>query len=136
MQNRSAVDLKNDALIVTTVMAGAIVAMKIFEPFVGSASSDGSNSVAKAMLEQAKTWYETSLQDANVYAKNQHIAYATAYLHAARFSANDASLERMTGIDVHNLHVLIEQQQKTSSSDLMRTCPKIKTSSTRKKSWL
>lgn len=118
-------EFQKDAVRVTAAVAILSVLLKACEPILSS-TTDKEHAIAKSMLEQADQWYNTSLQDQNIQSKNQHISFAAAYIHAARHILSDASLERITGIDVHALQNSIESMQKVSSKDMVKQCPKLK----------
>jgi len=78
------------------------------------------------MLEEANSWYLTSTQDLNVQTKHEHVSFALAYLNAARRILNDSGLERLSGIDVHELQKSIDVTKRTSSKEMLRQCPRLK----------
>lgn len=110
---------------VTIGLILVVMLVKAMDPYVGN-TSDKEHSIAKNLLEQADQWYLVSVQDTNSSSKYQHISYAAAYLHAARYVVNDAVLERLTGIDVHKLQSAIDTHQRATSADLLRQCPRLK----------
>ena len=89
-------------------------------------STEQEHTIGKNLLEQANTWFNQSMQDENAQSKYQHISFAAAYLHAARHVLNDAKLQRLTGLDVHELQKTIDSQQKKVNHDILRQCPKLK----------
>lgn len=136
---RDVSDLKKDAVRVTLALLVVSMLIKLIEPFNNS-PSEKDNSIARNMLEQANYWYNMSSQDKSTQSKNQHIAYAVAYLNAARHITSDATLERLTGLDVHTLQTVIEREQKTQSKLLLQQCPKLSVDfpkhTTKRRSWL
>lgn len=118
-------EYKRDAIRVTIFFTVCIIVIKTIDPFFAN-TTERENSIAKNMLEQANQWLYVSLQDQNAQSKSQHISFASAYLHAARHVASDAILERLTGIDIHELQSAIETQQRSSSKEMVRQCPKLK----------
>lgn len=84
--------------------------------------------IARNLVDQANHWYHAALQDKSAQMRVQHIAYANAYVHAARHVMNDTDLERITGTDVHGLQGVIEDTQQSSLNDLHKHCPRLKPS--------
>ena len=120
-------EFKRDAVRMTIVIAVLAVVLKFVDPYF-EPSDSREKSIAKSMIEEASQWHFTSTQDQNVHSKNKHSATAAAYLHAARHILNDASLERISGIDIHELDASIKTVEKASSRDMFRQCPRLKSS--------
>ena len=122
---RDSFEYQRDAVRVTIGLVLVVIVVKAMDPYVGN-TSEKEHSIAKNLLEQANQWYLVSIQDTNSSSKYQHISYAAAYLHAARYVVNDAVLERLTGIDVHQLQTAIDTQQRSTNVELIRQCPRLK----------
>ena len=74
--------------------------------------------ISKSLVDQAHRWYTISTQDKSPLYAYQHINFATAYLNAARHSANDTTLEQVSGIDVHGLYKRIDDFQRQTLKTL------------------
>lgn len=122
---RDAAEYKRDAVRATILLMLVLLCATAVGPFLTSTSSK-EQSIGRAMVSEAQQWYDISTQDQNLQIKAQHVAFAHAYLQAARHVADDASLERLTKIDIHALHKSIEARQKSVSKDVARRCPKLK----------
>ena len=122
---RDSLEYQRDAVRVTIGLVIVVMVIKAMDPYVGN-TSEKEHTIAKNLLEQANQWYLVSIQDTNSSSQYQHISYAAAYLHAARYVVNDAVLERLTGIDVHQLQAAIDTQQRTTNVELIRQCPRLK----------
>ena len=122
---RDAAEYKQDAIRATILIVVVLLCMKTFDPYFLDTTAK-EQAIARRMLEEAKQWYTICEQDQTLYYKFQHISFATAYLHAARNVVSDATLERITKIDVHALQKSIEEKQRAYSNELSRKCPKIK----------
>tara|TARA_B100001063_G_C16691344_1_gene517236 strand:+ start:288 stop:701 length:414 start_codon:yes stop_codon:yes gene_type:complete len=122
---RSRSAYKTDAVCATIMLLVVLVCFNVFAPFVSNATKK-EESIGRAMVSEAQQWYEIAMQDQNLQIRAQHVAFANAYLHAARHVADDATLERLTKIDVHVLHKNIEMSQKSASKEITRKCPKLK----------
>ena len=122
---RDSLEYQRDAVRVTMGLLIAVIVIKAMDPYVSN-TSEKEHNIARNLLEQANQWYLVSIQDTNSSSKYQHISYAAAYLHAARYVVNDAVLERLTGIDVHGLQTAIDSQQRSTSGELIRQCPRLK----------
>lgn len=112
--------------------AGVVVVavlFKMIEP--GALSSQGS--VARTLMDQAAKWHQTAMQDSELLYKLQHTDYAIAYLHAARHAADDTTLERLSGYDVHTLQRAIEKEQKQALKTL---ASQSKTQVKRESAWI
>ena len=121
---RDTVEYQRDALWATLLFLLCVVVINAVDPFFSS-SSDKEHSVARTLIEEANQWYSISSQDQHAHSSNQHASFATAYLHASRHIASDVVLERLSGIDVHELQLAIETKQKQSGRELLRQCPKL-----------
>ena len=126
-------DYKRDAYRVTVVLLVVLILVKACEPYFVN-TSDKEHTIGRNMIEQAQNWYQVSIQDQNSQSKYQHISFAAAYLHAARHVVSDSVLERLTGIDVHELQLAIDAQQKNANIEIIRQCPKLKHMPTKPKS--
>lgn len=122
---RTVSEYKKDAFRATIMLLVFLACFNILAPFVSSASNK-EESIARGMVSEAQQWYDIAMQDQNLQIKAQHMAFANAYLHAARHVADDATLERLTKIDIHMLHKNIEMRQKSLNKDIARKCPKLK----------
>tara|TARA_B100000989_G_scaffold163712_1_gene122311 strand:- start:23 stop:445 length:423 start_codon:yes stop_codon:yes gene_type:complete len=122
---RDSLEYQRDAQRVTIGLLIVVLIIKAIDPYVGN-TSDKEHDIARNFLEQANQWYLVSVQDTNSSSRYQHISYAAAYLHAARYVVNDAVLERLTGIDVHGLQSAIDMQQRNTNGELVRQCPRLK----------
>lgn len=122
---RDSLEYQRDAVRVTVGMIIVVIVIKAMDPYVSN-TSDKEHKIAQNLLEQANQWYLVSIQDTNSSSKYQHVSYAAAYLHAARYVVNDAVLERLTGIDVHGLHTAVDAQQRSTNGELIRQCPRLK----------
>lgn len=125
MAGRKSAKFKRDAAYVTAAIVVVSIAFKLIEPYTAS-STDREHSIAKSMIEEAKQWFLTSAQDQNSQSKYEHISFASAYLNSARHILNDIGLERISGIDVHELQKSIDDMKKTTSRDIFRQCPRLK----------
>lgn len=99
--------------------------LKLLEPVINS-SPEHEQSTGKSMIEHAKQWYLMSAQDKNAQSKHEHISYASAYLNAARHILNDMRLERISGIDVHELQKSIDEMKNVTTREIFRQCPRLK----------
>ena len=132
MLHRDAFEYKRDAVRVTIgVLVGSLL-YKASEPLFYAVTNADQIAHACTFAEQAQQWLNTSLQDKNVQTKLQHVYLAAAYLQAARHLVNDATLERSTGLDVHNMQVTIENTQVLVNRDFSRQCHKAVASTTAK----
>lgn len=122
---RDPTEYKRDAIRVTIIIVIVSTAFRFVEPMWSSHGFRESD-IAKSMLEEASQWHMTSIQDQNAQSKNQHAVTASAYLHAARHILNDVNLERISGIDIHELDSSIQHMQKTSIREMHRQCPRLK----------
>ena len=137
---RDPIEYKRDAVRVTIALTVVVLCVKACEPFF-TTNTQKENSIARRLLEQAMEWYRTSLQDQGAQNKYQHVSYAAAYLHAARYTMNDRELERITGSDVHALSMAIDALQTQAHKELIKRCPKLKELSTvpvpaKRKAWI
>ena len=89
----------------------------------GSETERRDKMIARTLMGQAKTWYDTSVQDKNPKLQSEHAAVALAYLHAARRVLNDSLLEQISGIDIHHFQNHLHNHQKSVSRALDRECP-------------
>ena len=117
---------------VVVAVAIGLMCLKLLEPFVVSATHKENNS-ARIMVQQAAHWYRMSVQDSSLETKAHHAAYATAYLHAARSIASDTVLERLSSFDVHELQRSIDAQESETTAAILKQCPALTASSTKKK---
>lgn len=139
-QWRDPKEFKRDAIHVIVAVGIVSIILKLLEAFFNG-SSEREREIAKNMIEEASQWHSTSMQDQNSQTKTQHSATAAAFLHAARHILNDAGLEQVSGIDVHELDTSIKDIQKASHRDVVRQCPRLKSINTsslpvnKKSSW-
>lgn len=125
---RHAREYQRDAAVVTVGVLTATVLLKAIEYILpGGAGGKGSD-VARALVQQAKQWYMTSLQDRNAQLRYQHITIASAYLEAARRISSDRVIENASRIDVHELQTSIQAQLHSSSKDMAKKCPNLRVS--------
>ena len=79
---------------------------------------------AHELLRQAEHWHNVaSRDDADVALRLQHAAKAEALIHAARTLAADASLERMTGLDVPRYAQTLQKETRTLRQTLQASLP-------------
>lgn len=71
-----------------------------------------SNTLGRLLMEQSRKWYEMSMQDKEKSYAQQHCNYATAYLNAARQTADDKILEQVSKINVYDLSKKLEDREK------------------------
>ena len=122
---RDASEYKTDAIRSTIIVLILVVCLNAIDPFIVNSTSK-EHEIGQNMLENANEWYNLSLQDQNIQIKYRHISLASAYLNAARYVVDDATLGRLTKIDVHELHKAIDDKQKVYSKEMTRKCPKLK----------
>lgn len=122
---RDSIEYQRDAIRATVGLLVVLLLSKAADPYVTN-TTEKEHAIAQNLLEQANQWYLISVQDTNSQAKYQHVAYASAYLHAARYVVNDAVLERLTGLDVHALQTSVDAQQSAANGELIRQCPRLK----------
>ena len=115
-----------DAVRATCLFAVIAVLSKLAEPYLADDAARSSRA-ARTLVDQAFHWYTQVAHDQNAQVKQQHASYASAYLHAARHIASDATLERESGVDVHVLQRDIDEMQAASLREIARVCPALKT---------
>ena len=124
IQNIDVEKYQRDAMYVTGSFVVIVLLLKIIVPFVQNSTSQ--NYTSKGLVEQSMQWYANSINSKHALYAFREAVYALAYLNAARHTADDSTLERMTKIDIHKLHSSIDAQQRQAMSELGSTCPKIK----------
>lgn len=114
----------------------ACVTAAVFLLVLVSKSVEGTHHASTAertsgrhMIEQAKSWYQLSLQDRKPLNAYEHAVHAIAYLTAARHVAADSVLEQHSGVNVHSLLKSATQTQQEAMRELTKQCPKIKVKS-------
>ena len=131
-------EYRQDAAFATGALVMVCFVLQMMTPYAVE-SSAAEKTIARNLVEQATHWYHAALQDKSAHMRAQHIAYANAYIHAARHVMNDSDLERITSSDVHALQSVIENTQQSSMKDLQKQCPRLKTmpeeAATVKRSW-
>ena len=113
-----------DVLKTTAGLLAVLVGVKLLEPVYTDDAS--ANDLAKSFLYQAAKWHDVSSQSKNAVYSFQHANYAIAYLNAARHVADDKSLERLSGTDIHHLYKELDGQQKAAFKEMAKACPKSK----------
>lgn len=113
-----------DAVRVTLVLILLIVVVRCVQPIFSGPSSQ--YTLGKAFIEQANHFYTMSKQDRNLVYALQHANYAISYLHAARHCVNDTVLERVSGVDVHDLQRVSSERQRSLLSSIKKDCATIR----------
>ncbi len=122
---RSTQEYQKDAVYASVIFLIVCLLVRSVEPYFLN-NTDKETSIARTLMDKAKHWYTVSLQDRNSQIKTQHAAFASAYLDASRHIMNDATLEQISQMDVHELYTSIETQKKSAQRDVMKQCPKLK----------
>ena len=78
---------------------------------------------AKQLTQQALEWHAQSQQDTDALFGMRHADYALAYMNAARAILPDATLQRLTSVDVHETIIALESHQQLHSKKMTKLCP-------------
>ena len=79
---------------------------------------------AAELLWQALHWRDVAAQDGDAALRLQHLAAASATLHAARTLARDADLERASSIDVSRLARTLEEHLRDARAAVVVAPPR------------
>ena len=108
---------------IVVVAAGLAVLTKVANWKPGERYSSELLRRAKQLTQQALEWHAQSQQDSDPLFAMRHSDYALAYMNAARAILPDATLQRLTSVDVHETIIALESHQQQHAKRLSDACP-------------
>lgn len=104
-------------------IAGIAIITRLINIKPGESYSSDLLKRAKQLTQQAFDWHAQSEQDSDPLFAMRHSDYALAYFNAARAILPDSTLQRLTGVDIHETIIALETHQQSHSKNMSKTCP-------------
>ena len=112
------------------VVFGCVVLISVISKFTNSGSRKYSShfiNLLKSLTSQSVQFHNAALQDTNPLIGLMHANYALAYLMLVhRLGATDADVNRITNVDISELQLFLENDQKRAIQRITSTCPACK----------
>lgn len=99
--SRDTSEYQHDAIRVTIAIFVFACILKCIAP--SSGTQIGSDNVAKTLVQNAELYLKMAQQDQLSTYRLKHAAMAVANIETARQAFDDATIERVSGVDVHSL---------------------------------
>lgn len=108
--------------IVTSIIGFALIT-KIINIKPRASYSNEVLATVKNLISQSISWHNQSQQDSDPLFSFKHSIYAISYLNAARDLVSDATIQKVSGIDVHETLKSLENYQQSVSKKISKSCP-------------
>lgn len=118
--------LKPDVLAGASVVGGVVLLALLSRFSSGARSATHAAEVTKTARElvaQALEWHRMSAQDESPLYAFRHATLAMAYMNSARLLCCDDTLQRATGIDVHETQRTLDAAQRKKLAALSKKSP-------------